>query len=86
MLSAKKIVFTVALAVVGVVLLVSQGAWSNAEAKSAKQWLLAGWHVPVGYVLGFAAMFALLGFTPRALPKHAPTASPAPAQAPADGR
>ena len=56
------------------------------EAKSAKHWLFAGWHVPVGYVLGFAAMFALLGFTPRALPKHAPNATPPPAQAPGDGR
>jgi hypothetical protein len=55
------------------------------EAKSAKQWLLAGWHVPVGYALGFAAMVGLLGFTPRALLKHAPQQQAAPAR-PAEAR
>jgi Na+/H+ antiporter NhaD/arsenite permease-like protein len=34
------------------------------EAKSAKAWLVNGWHVAVGYLLGFLAMFALLGWHP----------------------
>jgi Na+/H+ antiporter NhaD/arsenite permease-like protein len=32
------------------------------EAKSAKNWLVGGWHVAVGYLLGFAAMLLLLGW------------------------
>ncbi|MBL8723644.1 MAG: citrate transporter [Planctomycetes bacterium] len=36
------------------------------EAKSAQRWLVSGWHVAVGYVLGFAAMALLLGWHPHA--------------------
>lgn len=32
------------------------------EAKSAKNWLLNGWHVAVGYFLGFFAMLVLVGW------------------------
>ena len=41
------------------------------EAKSAKNWLVNGWHVAVGYFLGFFAMFFLLGWHPHA-PHKAP--------------
>jgi Na+/H+ antiporter NhaD/arsenite permease-like protein len=46
------------------------------EAKSARNWLLNGWHVAVGYPLGFFAMFLLLGWHP-----HPP--APKPGSAPA---
>ncbi len=36
------------------------------EAKSAKNWLISGWHVAVGYFLGFLAMFLILGWHPHA--------------------
>jgi len=32
------------------------------EAKSVKQWVFQGWHVAVGYVLGFFAMLFILGW------------------------
>jgi Na+/H+ antiporter NhaD/arsenite permease-like protein len=34
------------------------------EARSVAAWLKAGWFIPLGYVVGFAAMFLLLGWTP----------------------
>ena len=34
------------------------------EARSAKAWLLGGWHVAVAYVLGFAVLLAVLGWHP----------------------
>lgn len=40
------------------------------EAKSARNWLVNGWHVAVGYLLGFFAMFFVLGWHPHA-PKDA---------------
>ncbi|MCU0864828.1 MAG: SLC13 family permease [Planctomycetes bacterium] len=46
------------------------------EAKSAKAWLVNGWHVAVGYVLGFVAMFLLFGWQPRELPKKAAAEAP----------
>jgi Na+/H+ antiporter NhaD/arsenite permease-like protein len=39
------------------------------EAKSAKNWLLNGWHVAVGYFLGFFAMLSILGWHPGDLTK-----------------
>ncbi|MBL8750286.1 MAG: citrate transporter [Planctomycetes bacterium] len=42
------------------------------EAKSAKNWIVQGWHVVVGYLLGFFVMFAVLGWHP-----HAPKGGPA---------
>jgi Na+/H+ antiporter NhaD/arsenite permease-like protein len=36
------------------------------EAKSVVAWLLAGWHVALGYVLGFFALLLLLGWQPHA--------------------
>jgi Na+/H+ antiporter NhaD/arsenite permease-like protein len=40
------------------------------EAKSVGQWLREGWHVIVGYVIGFIVMMALVGWHPHA-PSHA---------------
>jgi len=34
------------------------------EARSAKAWVVAGWHVAVAYVLGFAILLAVLGWHP----------------------
>jgi hypothetical protein len=41
------------------------------EARNAAQWLRQGWHVALAYVVGFAAMLALLGFHPDPTPQHA---------------
>jgi Na+/H+ antiporter NhaD/arsenite permease-like protein len=38
------------------------------QAKHTLTWLREGWHVPVAYVLGFAAMYLLLGWHPDVLP------------------
>lgn len=46
------------------------------EAKSVKAWIVHGWHVVVGYVLGFAAMFLLFGWNPSSLPKKAGADAP----------
>ena len=37
------------------------------EAKSVKNWLVQGWHVIVGYVLGFFAMLLVVGWHPHPL-------------------
>ncbi|MBF0346093.1 MAG: citrate transporter [Magnetococcales bacterium] len=34
------------------------------EARSVFQWLRNGWHIPVGYVVGFFVMLAIMGWTP----------------------
>jgi Na+/H+ antiporter NhaD/arsenite permease-like protein len=34
------------------------------EAKSVGAWLKAGWHVALGYVVGFAAMLLVIGWKP----------------------
>jgi len=36
------------------------------EARSVRAWVLSGWHVVVGYVLGFAVLLAVLGWHPDA--------------------
>jgi Na+/H+ antiporter NhaD/arsenite permease-like protein len=46
------------------------------EARSVGQWLRHGWHVAVGYVLGFFILLAVLGWHPEPLRK---SASPQPA-------
>jgi Na+/H+ antiporter NhaD/arsenite permease-like protein len=43
------------------------------EARSVGQWLRHGWHVAVGYVLGFFILLAVLGWHPEPLRKSAPT-------------
>lgn len=40
------------------------------QGKSVWFWMRQGWHVAVAYVLGFAVMFALLGWHPQALHKR----------------
>jgi hypothetical protein len=44
------------------------------EAKSAGRWLANGWHVAVGYVVGFFVMLAVMGWQPHEPHKasHAP--------------
>ena len=51
------------------------------EAKSARNWLVNGWHVAVGYVLGFFAMFFLLGWHAHPLDKGSHAASHPPVDA-----
>jgi len=48
------------------------------EARSVGQWLRHGWHVAVGYVIGFAVLLAVIGWHPEALRKGTAVA-PAPA-------
>ena len=58
------------------------------EARSAVQWVKHGWHVPVGYVAGFAVIMLVLGWHPDTGHKkvaapvavEAPVVVPAPAQ------
>jgi Na+/H+ antiporter NhaD/arsenite permease-like protein len=50
------------------------------EARNAGQWLRQGWHVAIAYVVGFAAMLALIGFHPDAPLR---SAAPPPAHGPA---
>ena len=47
------------------------------EAKSAVQWVRHGWFVAVGYVVGFFAMLALLGWQPHEKHKEDIAAPPA---------
>ncbi len=42
------------------------------EARSVGQWLRHGWHIAVGYVLGFAILLAVWGWHPEPLRKAAP--------------
>jgi len=53
------------------------------EAKSVGAWLRGGWHVSVGYVVGFFVLLAVLGWEPQdkrhaGAPAGAPAASSAP--------
>jgi Na+/H+ antiporter NhaD/arsenite permease-like protein len=45
------------------------------QARSVGLWLRHGWHVAVAYVLGFATLFATLGWHPNAPHKTLPSAS-----------
>ena len=56
------------------------------EAKSAKNWLVNGWHVAVGYVLGFAAMLYTLGWHPHAPKVEGPQANVPGHEMPAHGQ
>ena len=55
------------------------------EARSVGAWLKGGWHVAVGYVIGFAVLMAVHGWHPEPLRK-AGQAAPANAVAPAPTR
>ena len=46
------------------------------EARSVGRWVAQGWHVAVGYVLGFIAMLLVLGWHPHPIKGDAPVASP----------
>jgi Na+/H+ antiporter NhaD/arsenite permease-like protein len=52
------------------------------EAKSVGAWLRGGWHVTVGYVLGFFVLLAVLGWEPQEK-GHSGAAAPAQSSAPA---
>lgn len=52
------------------------------EAKSVKAWLVNGWHVAVGYVLGFLAMVLLVGWHAHPLPKKGDEAHPSTVEQP----
>mgnify|MGYP001039409708 FL=1 len=52
------------------------------EARSVASWLRHGWHVPLGYVIGFFVMLAVTGWHPHAPHKEGPVTPPA-ATAPA---
>lgn len=52
------------------------------EGRSASQWLKHGWHVPVGYVVGFAVLMLTLGWHPDA-PHNEPMPTPVPVAQPA---
>ena len=41
------------------------------EAKSVSNWVKGGWHVIVGYIVGFAVLLFTLGWHPH--PKHKQT-------------
>jgi Na+/H+ antiporter NhaD/arsenite permease-like protein len=43
------------------------------EAKSVGAWLKAGWHVAVGYVVGYAILLAVMGWHPQAPAGKQPT-------------
>jgi Na+/H+ antiporter NhaD/arsenite permease-like protein len=45
------------------------------EARSVGSWLRHGWHVAVGYVIGFFVLLAILGWVPHEK-RHRPTAAP----------
>ena len=46
------------------------------EAKSVGQWLRHGWFIPIGYVVGFFALLAILGWHPHPKQKDGVIASP----------
>jgi Na+/H+ antiporter NhaD/arsenite permease-like protein len=54
------------------------------EARSVGQWLRHGWHVAVGYLIGFAVLLTVLGWHPERLHRGTSAGPPA-AAAPAEG-
>ncbi|HEX7891129.1 MAG TPA: citrate transporter [Ramlibacter sp.] len=54
------------------------------QARSVGAWLRGGWHVAVGYILGFAVLLAVVGWDPEGHARQKPSApsveSPAPVQ------
>jgi hypothetical protein len=45
------------------------------EARSVGAWLRHGWHVPLGYVIGFFIMLAVVGWHPHTPHKEGPVAA-----------
>lgn len=54
------------------------------EARSVAQWVKQGWHVPIGYTVGFFVMLGALGWHPHAPHKERPGAAPPTAHGPAE--
>jgi Na+/H+ antiporter NhaD/arsenite permease-like protein len=52
------------------------------EAKSVFQWLRHGWHVAIGYVVGFFVMLLVLGWNPQERERLRQIEPPAAVQAP----
>jgi Na+/H+ antiporter NhaD/arsenite permease-like protein len=48
------------------------------QGRDVAQWLRHGWHIALAYVVGFAAMLALLGFHPNTVPRNSEAHSTAP--------
>ena len=46
------------------------------QARSVGAWVVGGWHVAVGYLIGFACLLATLGWHPDAALRSAPAAAP----------
>ncbi|WP_199873157.1 citrate transporter [Ideonella sp. A 288] len=55
------------------------------EARSVGAWIKGGWHVVVGYVVGYLVMVALVGWHPHPIKPGAASATPAAMVAPAAG-
>jgi Na+/H+ antiporter NhaD/arsenite permease-like protein len=53
------------------------------QARSVSAWVKGGWHIAVGYVLGFFAMLLILGFHPGSQPRGAAVPGTSVATAPA---
>ena len=49
------------------------------EARSVGHWLRHGWHVAVGYLIGFAVLMLVVGWHPEPLRRDAPTPTSQPA-------
>ena len=47
------------------------------QAKSVTAWVRGGWHVTIGYMVGFFVMLAIVGWNPSPKRERAPSAAPA---------
>ncbi|MEO7741533.1 MAG: citrate transporter [Usitatibacter sp.] len=56
------------------------------EAKSVGAWIKAGWHVAVGYVIGFFVLLAVLGWHPQTKRERGAPAAPTAMESQAPGR
>jgi hypothetical protein len=55
------------------------------EARSVAAWVKQGWHVAVGYLVGFFLLLAILGWEPQEKRMRAPPEAPSAAARPAKG-
>jgi Na+/H+ antiporter NhaD/arsenite permease-like protein len=56
------------------------------EAKSVWRWLRHGWHVAIGYVVGFAVMLLVLGWNPQDRDRPQQVSTPSAVATPLSGR